>query len=109
MGCAAYHDRDAPCDFCPTRTALETGDSVVGVVPYETGAGTEGSQELLSSPLFDDRSTVVGVIKYVRDISRLEEEERGAYTRCSAMATTSFRRLTSTRRREEGKLRSKRT
>ena len=72
----AYHDRDAPCDFCPTRTVLETGDSVVGVVPYETGAGAEGSQELLSFPLFDDRNTVIGVIEYVRDISRLEEEER---------------------------------
>jgi DNA-binding CsgD family transcriptional regulator len=73
---AAYHDRDCPCDFCPTRTALKTGESVVGVVPYETDAGAAGSQELLSFPLFDDRHAVIGVIEYVRDISRLEEEER---------------------------------
>ena len=73
---AAYHDRDHPCELCPTRKALGSGESAVGVVPYETPAGAEGTQELLAFPLFDDRGAVIGVIEYVRDISRLEEEER---------------------------------
>jgi PAS domain S-box-containing protein len=73
---AAYHDRDKPCAVCPTRQALETGESVAGVVPYETPVGAEGTQELLAFPLFDDRGAVIGVIEYVRDISRIEEEER---------------------------------
>ncbi len=72
----AYHDRGSPCVECPSRRALESGESQVGIVPYETSRGAQGSQELLAFPLFDDRGKVIGVIEYVRDISRLEEEER---------------------------------
>jgi PAS domain S-box-containing protein len=72
----AYHARRRPCTNCPTCRALETGESQVGIVPYETSHGAEGTQELLTFPLFDDRGSVIGVIEYVRDISRLEEEER---------------------------------
>lgn len=72
----AYHDRRTPCESCPTRQAVTSRKSVVGVVPYDTEHGKAGTQELLSFPLFDDRNEVIGVIEYVRDISRLEEEER---------------------------------
>lgn len=77
---AAYHGRSDPCVDCPSRRALETRQSIAGVVPYETGEGSDGTQELLAFPLFDDRNTVIGVIEYVRDISRLEDEERAITT-----------------------------
>ena len=70
-----YHHATRPCANCPTRTAIASGTSQSGVVPYEDPQRVRGSQELSVFPLFDDRKRMFGVIEYVRDITREREEE----------------------------------
>ena len=65
----AYHGRDKPCDVCPSRRTLETGQAVHEEVP-RTGPNREvvGCQDLYSFPLMDaETGQMKGVIEYVRD------------------------------------------
>jgi DNA-binding NarL/FixJ family response regulator len=70
-----YHESDVPCSRCPTKTAIATGKSHVGIVPYENSGEVRGRQELSVFPLFDDNNILFGAIEYVRDITRQQEEE----------------------------------
>ena len=71
----AYHNRSAPCARCPTMAALRAGPPEVCVVPYETPAGREGTQELSAFPVFDDEEVVVGIVEYVRDITQRKKKD----------------------------------
>ena len=73
---AAYHDRDGPCDRCPTAAAIASAQAQTGVVAYEDNGERRGDQELSVFPIFDDRGGVFGVIEYVRDISAPSAGER---------------------------------
>ena len=67
----AYHERNEPCEVCPTRQTLETVESAYEVVP-RTGPGGEivGWLDLYSFPLLDRQTgQLKGVIEYVRDIT----------------------------------------
>lgn len=77
----AYHEREAPCEICPTMETLDTGESAHEVVPKRgPGAEITGWFDLYSFPLFDKESgQLEGVIEYVRDITekkRAEDEIR---------------------------------
>ncbi len=78
---AAYHGRARPCETCPTRKTLQTGEAAYEVVP-KTGAGGKvvGWLDLYSFPLYDSATgELKGVIEYVRDITdrkKAEEELR---------------------------------
>ena len=73
----AYHGRSRPCDVCPSRPCLATGQTQREVVPYIGPKGeTRGWQDLFAFPLTDPNTGKVdGVIEYVRDISDARRAE----------------------------------
>lgn len=73
----AYHGRDRPCEVCPSRETLRTGEVAYEVVP-KTGVGGEvvGWLDLYSFPLLETTSGEMrGVIEYVRDITERRRAE----------------------------------
>ena len=71
----AYRDRDKPCDPCPTVRCMKTGKTEREVVP-----GLPGKDqwiELFSYPMKDsDTGEVIGIVEFVRDITRLRKAEK---------------------------------
>lgn len=73
----AFHGRTEPCEICPSRQTLSTGNAAFAMVP-KTGPGAEtvGWLDLYSFPLIDTHTAQLkGVIEYVRDISQRKEAE----------------------------------
>lgn len=71
-----YHDRDEPCDICPTLKALKSGKLEKDEVPLPLGDGKFGVLELYAFPMKDDNGKIVGIVEYVRNISeRVRAEE----------------------------------
>lgn len=70
----AYRDRDKPCDPCPTVRCMKTGKTEREVVP-----GLPGKDqwiELFSYPMKgSDTGEVIGIVEFVRDITRLRKAE----------------------------------
>ena len=70
----AYRDRDKPCDPCPTVRCMKTGKTEREIVP-----GLPGKDqwiELFSYPMKDsDTGEVIGIVEFVRDITRLRKAE----------------------------------
>lgn len=66
----AYHNRDIPCEVCPSIRALKSKKPEKNIVP-----GLPGSQvvyiELFSFPIIkEDKSKVTGVVQFVRDVTK---------------------------------------
>ena len=64
-----YHNRDRPCEICPSIRCLQSGKSERDIV-----AGLPGSSikwlEVYSFPIMDkDTNTITGVVEFVRDIT----------------------------------------
>mgnify|MGYP000190910715 CR=1 FL=1 len=78
-----YHDREEPCDDCPTRKAIETGETQRDVEKGIPGTDV-GWVEITSYPVADpDTGEIESVFEYVRDITerkrmetQLKEERR---------------------------------
>jgi len=76
---AAYHGRSSPCDKCPTKRALETGQPAYEPVPLTgPGGAFRGWLDLYSFPLYDYQTgKLTGVIEYVRDVTSQRAAEEG--------------------------------
>ena len=74
-----YHERNKPCEICPSLQALRSGQPAYEVVP-KIGPKQKitGWLDLYSFPLLDEEGgQIIGVIEYVRDISeRIKAEQR---------------------------------
>ena len=74
-----YHERNKPCEICPSLQALRSGQPAYEVVP-KVGPKQKitGWLDLYSFPLLDEEGgQTIGVIEYVRDISeRIKAEQR---------------------------------
>ncbi len=72
-----YHSRKEPCEICPTKRTLETGASAHEIVPLAGLRGeTVGWLDLYSFPLIAKMTgRQIGIIEYVRDISKHKEAE----------------------------------
>ena len=65
-----YHNKKSPCSHCPTLKVLKTGCATVDIVPYMAPADkTNGWQELVVFPVFDENKNLTGFIEYVKDIT----------------------------------------
>ncbi|MFO7838619.1 MAG: PAS domain S-box protein [Desulfosalsimonadaceae bacterium] len=81
---SAYHNRDTPCEPCPSLRCMKTGRTETDIVTVEEDINSPVKWvELFSYPLVDEETgKIKGVIEFVRDISdrrraekRLEESE----------------------------------
>jgi len=72
---AVYQDRSSPCPWCPSLTALETGETETRIVPYPSTENPSGWIELTSYPLRDECGEIVGVIEHVKDITQRKVAE----------------------------------
>ena len=70
-----YHDREKPCKNCPTINTIKTGKPSREIVKYKTPNVSEGWHELYTFPLFDDSNNVIGIIEYLRDITKIKKIE----------------------------------
>jgi len=70
-----YHDREKPCKNCPTINTIKTGKPAREIVKYKTPNVSEGWHELYTFPLFDDSNKVIGIIEYLRDITKIKKIE----------------------------------
>ncbi len=78
---AAYHGRAKPCEICPTRRTLETGQADRAVV-IERGASGEILKfiDLFTFPLIDLASgQMQGVVESVRDITQQKQAEEALH------------------------------
>lgn len=67
----AFYCREEPCDVCPTKKTINTGQTDYEIV-QKTGSGGDaiGWLELYSYPLFDSYTgNLKGVIEYARDVT----------------------------------------
>ncbi len=74
-----YHERNKPCERCPSIRTLNSGTAQMEIVPYHTDEGDIGWVELSAYPLFDDEGAVSGIVEHVKDITarkRAEEKLR---------------------------------
>ncbi len=73
----AYHGRSEPCEACPGRRTIKTGEAAVEVVPRIGGEHkVTGWLDVYSFPLADNETgEISGVIEYVRDISDIKKAE----------------------------------
>lgn len=75
----AYHSRSEPCEICPSRQTMETGEAAFETVPKrEASTKITGWFDLYTFPFIDTTTgKMKGVIEYVRDITdRKRAEER---------------------------------
>jgi len=73
-----YHERNEPCEICPSLQSLRTGQPAYDVVP-KRGPKQKiiGWLDLYSFPLLDEEGGhIIGVIEYVRDISERKKAEQ---------------------------------
>ncbi len=83
-----YQQREAPCPWCPSILALETGEAHSSTVPYMTEEGLAGWIALSAFPLKDESGRIRGIIEHVKDITKqvqVEEELRHYTERLEAM------------------------
>ncbi len=74
-----YQLRNSICPWCPTVKAIESGNVYTEIVPYPSQEKRTGWLELSAFPIKDTKGKVIGVIEYVKDITKrvkAEEENR---------------------------------
>ncbi len=71
----AYHLRSEPCTICPTRRAMLKGTPQMDEIPLTGPKGVEGWLELYAFPMYDDNGVCIGVIEYVRNVTKRREAE----------------------------------
>jgi len=65
-----YHNRKEPCDRCPILKTLNDGKAHCDIVPYKINSkGITRWHELQSYPIVEE-GEIVGVVEYVKDITR---------------------------------------
>ena len=72
----AYHSFDKPCSNCPTLQTINTGKPAVEIVPLTQEGRQTGWLELFTYPLKDEHDNTVGVVEYVRDITKRKKLEQ---------------------------------
>ncbi len=70
----AYHNRKKPCDPCPSLRCMKSGRMERNIVPGLPGSSAEWI-ELFSHPIRDESGNIMGVVEFVRDITRRKKVE----------------------------------
>jgi len=70
-----FQKRDTPCPWCPSLKTIETGEIHSTIVPYPSEENPTGWIDLSSFPLRNAEGNMVGVIEYVKNITRQKRAE----------------------------------
>jgi len=70
-----YQNRDTPCPRCPSLKTIETGKVHNAIVPFPSEEDPTGWIDLSSFPLKNVEGDIVGVIEYIKDITRLKQAD----------------------------------
>ena len=72
----AYHFRETPCIFCPTKKTLKTGKTCHQIVQKMGKSGQEGWLDLFAYPLKNQKTgKIEGAIEYVKNITKDKADE----------------------------------
>ncbi|MGB3056640.1 MAG: PAS domain-containing protein, partial [Candidatus Omnitrophota bacterium] len=71
-----YQKRGETCPWCPSKKAMETGETQSSVVPYPSEETPAGWMLLSAFPLRDDKGNITGVVESVRDITEQKLAEK---------------------------------
>ena len=75
----ALFEKTQPCEFCMLDETLNFGSTtkqIISVKPQREGKDEQWS-ELTMTPIYDHESgTIIGAIKYIRDVTEKQKEER---------------------------------
>ena len=72
---AVYHNRDEPCQLCPTLRCFQSGKSERQIVPGPPGSSVEWL-EVFSYPIRKrDSAEISGAVKFVRNTTDLKQAE----------------------------------
>ncbi len=69
-----YHNRERPCDPCPTIRCIKSRKTERNIVSGLPGSAVEWI-ELFSYPINDEKSQVTGVVEFVRNITEQKQAE----------------------------------
>ncbi|MBN1101953.1 MAG: PAS domain S-box protein, partial [Deltaproteobacteria bacterium] len=72
----AYQERQTPCPWCPSLKTLETGEAHCSIVPYPSEEAPAGWIDLSAFPLLNPEGKTIGVIEYLKDISKQKIAEK---------------------------------
>lgn len=70
-----FHDRQSPCDFCPTRNALEHGVLQRSILPGEEFADGKKWLEVFAYPVCNEKGENTQVVEFIRDITGIKAAE----------------------------------
>lgn len=71
-----FQDQTEPCDLCPTRRTLQSGEPSSEVICFKTSSyGQCGWMEVYTFPLEDEDGRIIGIIEYMRDITKRRAAE----------------------------------
>ena len=65
-----YHNRNSPCEDCPSLVSMKTNRMQSSIVPYESAKEKWGEQVLSTFPVRNEQQKVIAVIEYVRDLNK---------------------------------------
>lgn len=72
-----YHNRNKPCNNCPTLKAISSKKTMVGLIHYSE-PNSEGWHEIYSFPLYNEDQKIIAIIEYVDDITKREKYKKVA-------------------------------
>ena len=64
-----YHQRNTPCENCPTLQTIKDKQPHMSVVSYNRKDNRTGWHELFSIPVFNEEGDIILIIEYIRDIT----------------------------------------
>ncbi|MGA1841641.1 MAG: PAS domain S-box protein [bacterium] len=70
-----FHERNKPCDNCPSLKALEKGTPQTGIVSFPGPEGEKNWQEVYSFPILDQTGKSIGTVEHVRNITNRMKTE----------------------------------
>lgn len=71
-----YHQRQHPCEKCPSQRALQSGEKETAEVSFVDGDNKELTIELRVFPIKDKEGNITNVVEYGRDITEKKQHAR---------------------------------
>jgi len=70
-----FQKRSSPCPWCPALKTIETGEPQSAIVPFPSDENPTRWFGLSTFPLKDNEKNVIGIIEYIKDITKQKNAE----------------------------------